>query len=450
MADNYVVKDATLTSQTFASKNVGTAPNVVNHPQHVMEGLFGGVPTAANMTITGAWDINLIASLPAGSATIGTVNLGSLSGAALASKQPAFSTAGAPSADVLTIQGATGMTPVKVDGSGFTQPVSGTVAITAAALPNPTGAPTAVAQTSGNASLTTISALTAPFNPTGNTTLAVTSSTGRVAFPSADTSVILQNLGNATCYVKFGTSSVNAATTDTPIQPGQALGFSTGGAADVAAITASSTTTLGITTGTGRPVFGIAVDFTATSTVTGSGVAGTPATGVLTIQGAPSMTAVKVDGSGGGFDVATTITRPANVTAYTAGDVLGGALDLGVLGPSAAAVMITSVQLEADIAAIPSGQTTWSLHLYSVTPPSGIADNGAWDLPSGDRASYLGQITLTTLVDQGSTLYMESNGINKQVRLSGTHLFGYLVTVGGFTPNANSEVYKVTVHTVSL
>jgi len=204
---------------------------------------------------------------------------------------------------------------------------------------------------------------------------------------------------------------------------------------------------------------GAAVDFTAASPVTQSG------TWTVQIGNTPNTTAIKVDGSAvtqpvsiaaalslasTAFDVATTITRPANTTAYTAGDVLGGALDLGVLGPSGAAVMITSVQLEADIAAIPSGQTTWSLHLYNVTPPSATADNGAWDLPSGDRASYLGQITLTTLIDQGSTLYMESNGINKQVKLSGTHLFGYLVTVGGFTPAANSEVYKVTVHTVSL
>jgi len=152
----------------------------------------------------------------------------------------------------------------------------------------------------------------------------------------------------------------------------------------------------------------------------------------------------------GAFDVATTITRPANTTAYTANDVLGGALDLGVLGPSGAAIQINSLQLEADIAAVPAGQTTWILHLYNVTPPSATADNGAFDLPSGDRASYLGQIAIATMVGQGSTLYVEANNIGKQVKLSGTHLFGYLVTVGGFTPAANSEVYKLTVHTVAL
>jgi hypothetical protein len=49
------------------------------------------------------------------------------SGAATAAKQPAPGTAGTPSADVLTVQGATSMTALKVDGSSFTQPVSGTV-----------------------------------------------------------------------------------------------------------------------------------------------------------------------------------------------------------------------------------------------------------------------------------------------------------------------------------
>lgn len=48
------------------------------------------------------------------------------SGAATAAKQPALGTAGTPSADVITVQGATSMTPLKVDGSGVTQPVSGT------------------------------------------------------------------------------------------------------------------------------------------------------------------------------------------------------------------------------------------------------------------------------------------------------------------------------------
>lgn len=48
-------------------------------------------------------------------------------GAATAAKQPALGTAGAASTDVITVQGIASMTALKVDGSGVTQPVSGTV-----------------------------------------------------------------------------------------------------------------------------------------------------------------------------------------------------------------------------------------------------------------------------------------------------------------------------------
>jgi len=48
-------------------------------------------------------------------------------GAATAAKQPALGTAGSASADVLTVQGIASMTPLLVNGSGVTQPISGTV-----------------------------------------------------------------------------------------------------------------------------------------------------------------------------------------------------------------------------------------------------------------------------------------------------------------------------------
>src|SRR3569833_1359170 len=71
-------------------------------------------------------------------------------GAATAAKQPALGTAGTPSTDVITVQGATSMTALKVDGSAVTQPVS------ASALPLPTGASTSANQTTANTSLSTI------------------------------------------------------------------------------------------------------------------------------------------------------------------------------------------------------------------------------------------------------------------------------------------------------
>lgn len=67
-----------------------------------------------------------VSELPAITGTV-TANAGTnlnTSLLALASKQPAIAPAGTPSADVLSIQGVSGMTAVKVDGSAVTQPVS--------------------------------------------------------------------------------------------------------------------------------------------------------------------------------------------------------------------------------------------------------------------------------------------------------------------------------------
>lgn len=150
------------------------------------------------------------------------------------------------------------------------------------------------------------------------------------------------------------------------------------------------------------------------------------------------------------FNAATTITRPANTTTYSAGDVVGGAITFANMGTSGGRIMLTSSQLELDIAAIPVGMTSFFVALYSVTPPSALADNAAWDLPSGDRASFLGIVQLGTPVDLGSTLYVEQNIINKQIKLAGTSVFGYLVTATGYTPAANSEVYVCSLHSVGV
>lgn len=152
------------------------------------------------------------------------------------------------------------------------------------------------------------------------------------------------------------------------------------------------------------------------------------------------------------YDVAQSFTRPANTTAYTAGDVVGAtaaAITFASMGPNAGAIMITGAQLEVDISAVQSGMANFRLHLYSVTPPSALADNAVWDLPSGDRASYLGFIDIGTPVDLGSTCYVETSELRKQVKLAGTSLFGYLQTIGAYTP-ASADVYKITLHAVAV
>lgn len=134
-----------------------------------------------------------------------------------------------------------------------------------------------------------------------------------------------------------------------------------------------------------------------------------------------------------------TFTRPADTTAYTAGDVVGGVLRfLGAATMSGSELLVTSHDLRIDVASIPSGMTSFRLHLYKNTPPSALADNAAFDIPAGDRASYLGYLDLGSPADIGSTLYVQVDQVNKQFRLAAgeTTLYGYLVTTGAYTPTS--------------
>jgi len=142
-----------------------------------------------------------------------------------------------------------------------------------------------------------------------------------------------------------------------------------------------------------------------------------------------------------------TITRPADTTAYTANDVVGGAISFPALAWNGADFIITSATLAINIAAVPSGMTSFRAYLYNVTPPSALADNAAWDLPSGDRAAYIGYVDFGTPVDLGSTLYVQSDGVNAQIKAASNTVFAYLVTIGAFTPAA-STVFTATLHSL--
>jgi hypothetical protein len=152
-----------------------------------------------------------------------------------------------------------------------------------------------------------------------------------------------------------------------------------------------------------------------------------------------------------GYSAAVSLTRTADTNAYTANDVVGpatgstAALTFSSMGVSGKEIIITSAALEIDANAVISGETSYRLYLYNVTPPSALGDNAAWDLPSGDRVSFLGYVDLGTPVDLGSTLYVETNNIGKQVKVSGTSLFGYLVTNGAYTPTSG-RVHVITLH----
>jgi hypothetical protein len=114
----------TTVTGTVAATQSGTwtvqPGNTANTTAWKVDGSAVTQPISGTVTVTdGAGALNVIvdsSALPSGAAT--------------AAKQPALGTAGTASADVITVQGKSGMTALVVDGSGVTQPVSGTVTVT--------------------------------------------------------------------------------------------------------------------------------------------------------------------------------------------------------------------------------------------------------------------------------------------------------------------------------
>lgn len=184
-------------------------------------------------------------------------------GASTAAKQPALGTAGTSSSDVISVQGIASMTALKVDGSAVTQPVS------AASLPLPSGAATSALQTTGN---TTLSSISGQLPATlGQKTMAnseaVTFASDQSPLPVTGTffQATQPVSGTVTANAGTGTFAVSAAALPLPS---------------------------GASTAAKQPALG---------------TAGTPSTDVLTVQGATSMTALKVDGSG--------VTQPISASA---------------------------------------------------------------------------------------------------------------------------------------
>lgn len=93
-----------------------------------------------------------------------------------------------------------------------------------------------------------------PFSPGSTSTLAVTTVTGRVALTGGGSVVEIQNTGTAVMFVKIGSSTVVAAVTDYPVQPGHSKMVSRGPSSldtHIAAITGTGTATLYATVGDG-------------------------------------------------------------------------------------------------------------------------------------------------------------------------------------------------------
>lgn len=157
---------------------------------------------------------------------------------------------------------------------------------------------------------------------------------------------------------------------------------------------------------------------------------------------------------GGAYTSSISITRVADTNAYAANDAIGAATgstaakEFAAIGAAGEHIEILSAFLMIEASALIASEAGYSLYLYDALPASAYGDNVAWDLPSGDRANFLGKIALGTPVDLGSTLFIATDNIGKVVKLAAgvTSLYAYLVTDAGYTPTSG-RVYKVTLRT---
>lgn len=146
--------------------------------------------------------------------------------------------------------------------------------------------------------------------------------------------------------------------------------------------------------------------------------------------------------SGGAMGVFASANFTPVAEAYGAGDLIDTAKEFaftfanGQTVPTGSLIRLLTSVLKIDATAIISGENTYSLPLYSVTPPSAQANNALWTLASADLPSYRGTVPLGAPVDLGSALYVKVPYQDMDIKLTGTSLFGELVTNAAFTAAA--------------
>ena len=161
-----------------------------------------------------------------------------------------------------------------------------------------------------------------------------------------------------------------------------------------------------------------------------------------------------VQARGQGFRSEVQFTRPANTTAYTANDVVGSATsaihEFTQVGPRGGDVIVFAAELMVNLTAVPSGMSSFRLHLYSLSPTA-ILDNAAFDLVAGDRDAYMGFVEFGTPEDLGSSLFSQARFVymESQLQSAVTSIWGQLETRGAYTPTSG-EGYRLRIRTIEV
>lgn len=332
------------------STNAGVAPvDAVNGVSVNLTNASLPLPTGASTSANQTTGNTSLASIDS---KITAVNTGAVvvsssalpTGAATSAKQPALGTAGTASADVLTVQGITSMTPLKVDNSANTQPIS------ASSLPLPTGAATSANQTTGNSSLSTIATNTGNIPSKGQATMA---NSTPVAIASDQSAVavsgtVTANAGTGTFTNQQTNNTADydtGAGTQTMTMFGLALPASGG---SVAGGTSSNPVRTDPTGTTAQPVSGtitanvgttngLALDATLTGGTQKTKLVDSGGTNVATVSAGGAL---KVDNSANTQPISGTVTANAGTGTFATKEVRSGTSAQTTVAGSATSVSL--------------------------------------------------------------------------------------------------------------
>jgi hypothetical protein len=147
--------------------------------------------------------------------------------------------------------------------------------------------------------------------------------------------------------------------------------------------------------------------------------------------------------------------RPANVTAYAAGQLVANSVTPGAVVPMAfnlgnsfpmGQFRLTRARLFKSTAAGVGTVATFSLHLYQALPTVTNGDGGAW--LSNGSANWLGNIDIATMLafsDGAAGTGSCPAGSEMIIRqASGKIVYGLLAALGAYVPGS-AEQFTVTI-----
>lgn len=184
-------------------------------------------------------------------------------------------------------------------------------------------------------------------------------------------------------------------------------------------------------------------DSSGNTKIIGTGSAGTPASGVVSMQGVSGMTPLRVGGVVA--NPSATITRPANTTAYGTNTLVANSTTAGSVTPFAISYTLTAacsgrvaeLRLTTNHTTGLSG-ASFITRAWSAAPTYTNGDGGSYAVATGG-ANFLGRFSgsCEQFGDAAACVLTSDSGFAKALKLaSGSTVYFDLMSPTGFTPQS--------------